>query len=112
MLLTQIQEIQIPCIGVYINCGFEIIPNRNEDTTILLITAIVDETTILKGEETLEYLIKKYDSQYIQLKDLQEQTLMTVQLKKKFNLSISFLKLYEIKKENILLFLLTKSIKK
>ena len=50
------------CIGVYRNGGVEIIPNRNGDRITPSILTIVDENTILKGEETLDYLVKNYDS--------------------------------------------------
>jgi len=50
------------CIGVYRNGGVEIIPNKNGDRTTPSIVTIVDKNTILKGEETLDYLIKNYDS--------------------------------------------------
>ena len=49
------------CIGVYRNGGVEIIPNRNGDRITPSIITIVDENTILKGEETLDYLVKNYD---------------------------------------------------
>ncbi len=56
------------CIGVYRNGGVEIIPNRNGDRTTPSIVTIVDGNTILKGEETLEYLVKNYDSSIYAIK--------------------------------------------
>ena len=50
------------CIGVYRNGDVEIIPNRNGERTTPSIVTIVDENTILKGEDSLEYLVKYYDS--------------------------------------------------
>jgi len=50
------------CIGVYRNGGVEIIPNRNGDRITPSIITVVDENTILKGEETLDYLVKNYYS--------------------------------------------------
>ena len=50
------------CIGVYRNGGVEIIPNRDGNRTTPSIVTIVDENTILKGEETLGFLIRYYDS--------------------------------------------------
>ena len=56
------------CIGVYRNGGVEIIPNRNGERTTPSIVTIVDGNTILKGEETLEYLVKNYDSSIYSIK--------------------------------------------
>ena len=56
------------CIGVYRNGGVEIIPNRNGDKTTPSIVTIIDENTILKGEETLQHLVKDYDSSIYAIK--------------------------------------------
>jgi len=56
------------CIGVYRNGGVEIIPNSKGDRTTPSIITIINENTILKGEETLEYLIKNYDSSIYAIK--------------------------------------------
>ena len=50
------------CIGVYRNGEVEIIPNRNGDRITPSIVTVKDENTILKGEETLDYLVQDYDS--------------------------------------------------
>ena len=50
------------CIGVYRNGGVEIIPNTIGDRATPSMVTIVDENTILKGEETLEYLVQYCDS--------------------------------------------------
>ena len=50
------------CIGVYRNEGVEIIPNRNGERTTPSIVTILDNDKILKGEDTLDYLVKEYDS--------------------------------------------------
>ena len=50
------------CIGVFKKGGVEIIPNRNGETTTPSIITILDKDNILKGEETMEYLVKNYDS--------------------------------------------------
>ena len=50
------------CIGVYRNGEVEIIPNRNGDKITPSIVTVLDDNTILKGEETLDYLVKNYDS--------------------------------------------------
>ena len=56
------------CIGVYRNGGVEIIPNRNGDRTTPSIITILNPNKILKGEETLEYLVKDYDSSIYAIK--------------------------------------------
>ena len=50
------------CIGVYRNGGVEIIPNKSGEKTTPSIVTILDDKTILKGEETLDHLVKDYDS--------------------------------------------------
>ena len=50
------------CIGVYRNGEVEIIPNRNGDRITPSMVTVINEDTILKGEETLDYLVKNYDS--------------------------------------------------
>jgi L1 cell adhesion molecule like protein len=56
------------CIGVFKNGGVEIIPNRNGDKITPSIVTIIDEKNILKGEETMEYLVKNYDSSIYAIK--------------------------------------------
>ena len=56
------------CIGAFKNGGVEIIPNRNGDKITPSIVTIIDENNILKGEETMEYLVKNYDSSIYAIK--------------------------------------------
>ena len=56
------------CIGVYRNGGVEIIPNRNGERTTPSIVTIMDEKNILAGEDTLEHLVKDYDSSIYSIK--------------------------------------------
>ena len=56
------------CIGVFKNGGVEIIPNRNGDKITPSIVTVIDENKILKGEETMEYLVKNYDSSIYAIK--------------------------------------------
>ena len=56
------------CIGVYRNGGVEIIPNRNGEKTTPSIVTIMDENNILAGEETLDHLVKDYDSSIYAIK--------------------------------------------
>ena len=56
------------CIGVYRNGGVEIIPNRYGDKTTPSIVTIIDKDTILRGEETLDNLVKDYDSSIFAVK--------------------------------------------
>ena len=56
------------CIGVYRNGGVEIIPNRNGDRTTPSIVTILDKNNILRGEETLEHLVKDFDSSIYAIK--------------------------------------------
>ena len=50
------------CIGVFKNGGIEIIPNKIGETTTPSIITVIDKNNILKGEETMENLVKDYDS--------------------------------------------------
>ena len=56
------------CIGAFKNGGVEIIPNRNGDKITPSIVTVIDENNILKGEETMEYLVKNYDSSIYAIK--------------------------------------------
>jgi len=56
------------CIGVYRNGGVEIIPNRYGDKTTPSIVTIIDKDNILRGEETLDNLVKDYDSSIFAVK--------------------------------------------
>ena len=56
------------CIGVYRNGGVEIIPNRYGDKTTPSIVTIIDKDTILRGEETLDNLVKDYDGSIFAVK--------------------------------------------
>ena len=56
------------CIGVYRNGEVEIIPNRNGDRITPSVVTILDNETILKGEETLDYSVKNYDSTIFAIK--------------------------------------------
>ena len=56
------------CIGAFKNGGVEIIPNRNGDKITPSIVTILDEDNVLKGEETLENLVKNYDSSIYAIK--------------------------------------------
>ena len=56
------------CIGVYRNGGVEIIPNRIGEKTTPSIVTIIDEDNILKGEETLDHLVRDYDSSIYAIK--------------------------------------------
>ena len=50
------------CIGIFKNGGVVIIPNKNGDKITPSIITVLDENTILKGEETIDHLVKDYDS--------------------------------------------------
>ena len=56
------------CIGVYRNGGVEIIPNRNGDKTTPSIVTIINKYIILTGEDTLDNLVKDYDSSIYAIK--------------------------------------------
>ena len=56
------------CIGVYRNGGVEIIPNRNGERTTPSIVTILDDNTVVKGEDTSDYLVKEYDSSIYAIK--------------------------------------------
>ena len=56
------------CIGVYRNGGVEIIPNTIGEKTTPSIVTIIDDKTILKGEEAIDHLVKDYDSSIYAIK--------------------------------------------
>ena len=58
------------CIGVYRNGGVEIIPNRNGETITPSIVIISDDSKILVGEDTVDFLVKNYDSCIYEIKRL------------------------------------------
>ena len=99
------------CIGVYRNGGVEIIPNKNGDRTTPSRVTIVDENTILKGEETLEYLVKYYDSSIYGIKRFIGRDFNDNSVKEEIKSENFPLKLYQINKGNTLLFWLLKAIK-
>ena len=57
------------CIGVFKNGGVEIIPNRNGEKLTPSVV-IINDSNILVGEETTEYLVKYYDSCIYEIKRL------------------------------------------
>ena len=56
------------CIGVFRNGGVEIIPNKEGEHTTPSIVTILDENSILRGEEAMEYLVNKGDSTIYDIK--------------------------------------------
>ena len=58
------------CIGVYRNGGVEIIPNRNGEKITPSIVIITNDSKILVGEETINYLVKYYDGCIYEIKRL------------------------------------------
>ena len=58
------------CIGVYRNGGVEIIPNRNGEKITPSIVIITNDSNILVGEETINYLVKYYDGCIYEIKRL------------------------------------------
>ena len=58
------------CIGVYRNGGVEIIPNRNGETITPSIVILTNDSKILVGEETTDFLVKNYDSCIYEIKRL------------------------------------------
>jgi molecular chaperone DnaK (HSP70) len=56
------------CFGVFKNGGVEIITNKEGERTTPSIITIIDENTILRGEETMEYLVNNYDSTIYNIK--------------------------------------------
>ena len=57
------------CIGVFRNGGVEIIPNKHGEKTTPSVV-IINDSDILVGEETTEYLVKYYDSCIYEIKRL------------------------------------------
>ena len=58
------------CIGVYRNGGVEIIPNKNGEKITPSIVIITEDSNILVGEETTEFLVQNYDSCIYEIKRL------------------------------------------
>ena len=56
------------CIGVFKNGGVEIIPNKNGDKITPSIITVIDQDTILKGEETMDHLVRDYHSSIYAIK--------------------------------------------
>ena len=50
------------CVGAFKNAGVEIIPNSEGENITPSIITILDENTILRGEETLKYLVNNCES--------------------------------------------------
>ena len=55
-------------IGVYRNCGVEMIPNKNGEVNTPSIVTILDEKTILKGEDAFDYLENNYEQSIYNIK--------------------------------------------
>ena len=70
------------CIGVYRNGGVEIIPNRYGDKTTPSIVTFIDEDNLLRGEETLDNLVKDYDSSIFAVKRFLGRDLENEEVKK------------------------------
>ena len=58
------------CIGVYRNGGVEIIPNRNGEKITPSIVIFTNDSGILVGEDTTDFLVKNYESCIYEIKRL------------------------------------------
>jgi len=58
------------CIGVYRNGGVEIIPNKKGEKTTPSIVIFTEDSNILVGEDTTDFLVKNYDSCIYEVKRL------------------------------------------
>ena len=74
------------CIGVYRNGGVEIIPNQEGDPTTPSIITILDEDNILRGEETLNHLVKDSSNTIYDIKRFIGRDLNDEEVKKEMKL--------------------------
>ena len=88
------------CIGVYRNGGVEIIPNKEGDRTTPSIITILDENTILRGEETMEYLVSKDDCTIYDMKRFIGRDLNNEEVKKELEKENFPFKIISNKKNN------------
>ena len=88
------------CIGVYRNGGVEIIPNKEGDRTTPSIITILDENTILRGEETMEYLVSKDDCTIYDIKRFIGRDLNNEEVKKELEKENFPFKIISNKKNN------------
>ena len=88
------------CIGVYRNGGVEIIPNKEGEHITPSIITILDENTILRGEETMEYLVSKDDSTIYDIKRFIGRDLNNEEVKKELEKENFPFKIISNKKDN------------
>ena len=88
------------CIGVFRNGGVEIIPNKEGERTTPSIITILDENTILRGEETMEYLVSKDESTIYDIKRFIGRDLNNEEVKKELEKENFPFKIISNKKDN------------
>jgi len=88
------------CFGVFRNGGVEIIANKEGERTTPSIITVLDENKLLRGEETMKYLVNNYDSTIYDIKRFIGRDLNNEEVKKELEKENFPFKIILNKKDN------------